>query len=75
MKEKLFDKLKEVTQEKEKIVNERQQAFVLLDKINEQKIQIEETIESIQIRENEVLQKENELNLVLKYILNDDKEG
>lgn len=68
MEEKILLELEKLQEEKRKIEEEKNTAFDLLTRITEQKNEVEETIEQIQLRESQNATKEYELNLILNYI-------
>lgn len=68
MEEKILLELEKLQEEKMKIEEEKNTAFDLLTRITEQKNEVEETIEQIQLRESQNATKEYELNLILNYI-------
>lgn len=75
MEEKILLDLEKLQEEKRKIEEEKNTAFDLLTRITEQKNEVEETIEQIQLRESQNATKEYELKLILNYIRSMTEEG
>lgn len=74
----LEDKLKLEIQEKRKRLENigvsKNTAFSLLEKINKQKLEVEKTIEESQLEEEKIIDKVNELELILNFLKKNKKE-